>query len=161
MRLRQRAMRSAASEMVEDTWYSLALPLLEYLNDADPLTFPNVGVIADALHVDPWAVVTEIDRLAEAGYIRSGVHKTMTGGDPRPWFVDHPELAERGARAVGMWPADDPYDALMALVDRHIAEEPDEEERSKLRRFADALGEVGKSVGTAILVEWAKGTVRF
>jgi hypothetical protein len=147
--------------MAEDTWYQLALPVLEYLSHREPFTFPNVGEMADALGADPNAVVVEIDRLAEAGYIRGGVRKMATGGDPRPWMFHQPELAERGARAVGMWPAEDPYDALLALVERRISEEADEERRSKLRRLAGSLADLGKSVGTAIPIEWAKATIRF
>jgi hypothetical protein len=147
--------------MAEETWYSLALPVLEYLSTVEPLSLPNVGDIADALCADPMAVATEIDRLADAGFIRGRLHKTMSGGNPRPWFIEDPELAERGARVVGLWPAEDGYEALLALVERHIAEEADEDERSKLRRFAASLDDVGKSVAVAILIEWAKGAVRF
>ena len=147
--------------MVEDTWYALALPLLDYLSELPPHSLPNVGEIADLLGADPMAVAQEIDRLAAAGYIEGGLHKMLTGGDPRPWFIEHPGLAERGLRVVGMWPNEGPYDALVALVERRIADEPDEGQRSRLRHFVDARGDVGKSVGTALLVEWAKGTIRF
>jgi hypothetical protein len=147
--------------VADDTWYTLALPLLEYLSQLPPHSLPNVGDVADALTADPDAVVTEIDRLAEANYIRGGVEKMMTGGDPRPWFIAHAELAERGARAVGLWPAEDPYDALVALLEQRINEEPDEEHRLSLRKLGSALAGVGKTTGTALLIEWAKGTIRF
>jgi predicted ArsR family transcriptional regulator len=147
--------------VAEDTWYSLALPLLEYLNQLPPHSFPSIGQIADALGADPHAVASEIDRLSEAGYIRGSLQIRVAGGDPRPSFINHAELAERGARAVGLWPAEDPYDALVALLEQRINEEPDEEHRLSLRKLGSALAGVGKATGTALLIEWAKGTIRF
>lgn len=147
--------------MAEDRWYTVALPLLEYFSTLPPHSMPTIGQLAEVLDMDPMVLVDEIDRLAGAGYIRGGVHKMMTGGNPTPWFVDQTGLEERGARAVGMWPCEDPYDALLAIIEDAEAGEPDEDRRSRLRKFRDSLQDVGKSVATALLVEWAKGTIRF
>jgi len=143
--------------MAEDTWYSVSFPILEYVAALPPMTVVNVGTLADDLGFDPMVVVKEVDRLAAAGYLTTSVHKTMTGGDPRPWSVVSPDLGEAGLRAVGAWPSADPYDALVAVLQRSIAAESDPDERSRLQRFASAVADVGKGVVTGVLVELARG----
>jgi hypothetical protein len=85
----------------------------------------------------------------------------MTGGDVRPWHINNARLAPAGARVVGLWPSTDPYEALLALLERRVAEAPDEETRSKWRKVRDTIGGLGKDVGTnliaSLLVELGRG----
>jgi len=60
--------------------------------------------MADALGVDPMALDRELECPATAGYITGEIRKMMSGGDPRPWFLMNPEVAERGARTIGSGP---------------------------------------------------------
>lgn len=73
-----------------------------------------------------------------------------------------PMLTERGARAVGLWPSDDPYELLVALLDRQIAAEDSDDERTRLQRLRATVRDVGKGTVTALLVELIKAgaTVR-
>ena len=48
----------------------------------------------------------------------------------RPWFLENSHLGERGLREIGAWPSDDPYDALLELIERQIAAAPDEAAKS-------------------------------
>lgn len=63
---------------------------------------------------------------------------------------------ERGARTIGMWPTNDPYELLVQLLERHIGEEPNEERKGKLRRLRDDLGDIGKGTVSGVLVELMK-----
>lgn len=56
-------------------------------------------------------------------------------------------LTERGRRAVGVWPAEDPGDALLELLAARVAAASSPEERSRLERLFDAAKGLG---GTAL-----------
>ena len=84
-----------------------------------------------------------------------------TGGDARPWFLENSHLGEKGLRVVGAWPSDDPYDALLALLERKIEATDDPAEKSKLAALRGSVADVGKQVIAGLLVEMAKGTIRF
>ncbi len=75
----------------------------------------------------------------------------------------HARLAPAGARAVGLWPSSDPYEALLALLDRRVVEAPDEDTRSRLRRVRDTITGLGRDVGSNlianVLVELGRGGV--
>lgn len=76
----------------------------------------------------------------------------MTRGDARPRSYVGPFLHERGARAVGQWPSDDPYKALLAVLDRRIYDEKtDPETKGKLSRLRESFVDVGQGVGTGVL----------
>ena len=57
------------------------------------------------------------------------------------------------------WPSDDPYEALLALLDRQIAATEDPEKRTKLKALQSSVTEVGKQLIAGLLVEVAKGTI--
>ena len=65
-------------------------------------------------------------------------------------------LLERGKRAVGEWPNEDPYADLVALLEHRIAEEENPERRSRLQRFLDGLVDAGKDIATAVLSDVVK-----
>jgi hypothetical protein len=66
-----------------------------------------------------------------------------------------PSLRERGRRALGRWPGDEPLRDLIAVIERLIASsEP--EERTRLERLRAALLGLGEKVGTAVAIAWAK-----
>ena len=44
-------------------------------------------------------------------------------------------LREKGRRAVGQWPPDDAFDALIARLDARILSTADDDARSRLKRF--------------------------
>ena len=62
-----------------------------------------------------------------------------------------------GMRAVGAWPSDDPYDALVGLLERHIEGNADEVKRSKLRALQSSVAEVGKATVAGLLVGVGQG----
>lgn len=147
-----------------DTWYSRALPILEAVRDvegSEESFLFMIGDLADRTGLDPHHVVVEVERLIEGGYLSGKVGGPTSGGDFRPWHISNVRLAPTGARVVGLWPSDDPYEALLALLDRRLAEAPDEDTRSRLRKVRDGITGLGKDVGTnliaGVLVELARG----
>ncbi len=150
--------------MAEDRWRSIALPILEFIHEhANSHGFGvlNVGTIAEGTGIDPWEVAHELDRLHEAGYLSARLQMLASGGDPRPWFISGAGLGERGLRTVGAWPTDDPYEALVELLERRIGETTDQETKTKLMNLKGAMATVGKSTVAGLLVALATGGIHF
>jgi hypothetical protein len=148
--------------MVDDSWFSVAVPILEYVHEQGDLgTLIDVGHIAADTGIDPAEVAVELERLVDAHYINGPLQKTMSRGDPSVWFLVDASLAERGLREVGAWPSADPYEALLALLDRRIDAASDPVEKSKLATLKSSVADVGKQVIAGLVVEVAKGTIRF
>jgi len=61
---------SQGSQMAEDRWYRVALPILEYVHEhGGQLTLLGVGDIADGTDLEPEEVAEEIEQLSAAGYL--------------------------------------------------------------------------------------------
>jgi hypothetical protein len=138
----------------DDAWYSRALPILEAVRDiegSDESYVFQIGALADRTGLDPRHVVVEVERLIEGGYLSGKLAKMMTGGDVRPWHVNNARLAPAGARVVGLWPSNDPYEALLAVLERRVTEAPDEETQSRWRKVRDTIAGLGKDVGTNLI----------
>lgn len=148
--------------MVEDTWQNIALPILEYIhNNGGTLRILRVSDISEALGIDPLVVAEEIERLADAKYLTVNLKKLLTGGNPGPWFLSPATLAEKGLRVVGAWPAEGSYDLLLQLLDRKIDAESDKSARTRLEKLRHSVTEVGKTTIAGLIVEMAKGGIRF
>lgn len=148
--------------MVEDTRQSVALPPMEYIHEhGGMLTVLSVEQLSGGTGLEPLVVAEEIDHLAEAGYLAGDLHKTLTGPDPRPWFLERAALAERGLRVVGAWPSEDPYDALIEALDRRVAAASDEPTKGRLQALRPSVTEVAKATVAGLIVELAKGTIHF
>jgi hypothetical protein len=79
-------------------------------------------------------------------------------GDPPVMFFI--KLTEKGRQEVAGWPVAPGADFGAKLLDeleRRIANAGDEEERTRLQRFRDAVADVGKGVVTGILADMARG----
>lgn len=142
--------------MAEDRWYSRALPILEAVSRRE--LEPNISIheLAREADLEPLPVSVEVERLIESRHLVVKDLARPLSSDRATGRLLLPHLGERGARAVGAWPAEDPYDNLLAVLERRISEEPDEERKSKLRRFRDTVQEVGKSVASDVLAALIK-----
>lgn len=143
-----------ADRLNDESWYSRALPILEAVRDVestDESYLLQIGTLADRTGLDPRHVVVEVERLLDGSYLSGKLTKLMTGGDVRPWHVSNVRLAPLGARAVGLWPSNDPYEVLLALLERRLAEAPDEDTRSRLRKIRDTITGLGRDVGTNVI----------
>lgn len=147
--------------MAEDRWYSVAVPILQYMHEtAGPQTLIPIWQVTDATGIDVNEVSVELDRLIAAGYLVGPLTKLMAGGEPSNWFIAN-GLGERGLREVGAWPSNDPYEALVELLDHRIATTSDPAERSRLAAFKSCAAEVGKGTIVAILTQLATGGLHF
>ncbi len=151
---------------IEDRWLPVAIPILRPRVaelERDTSTVIELGTFAEryGLVADD-ALVTEIERLMSAGYIEGNMMPTF--GHVRDTAMASFRLLERSARTVGVWPPDDPYEALLRVIEIRIGEEIDEDARSKLRKVRDTVIDVNKDVGTSVmsglLVEVARALVR-
>jgi hypothetical protein len=138
-------------------WETRALPILRYIaaHEADD-TFITVGDLADATGIEAKLVTLEVERLLDGGYIPGALRKSLSGGDPRPWFLEESRLTERGARALDLWPQAEQF---LQVLEARAEGEPDPARRKALMGVLQAVREVGTSVIGEILATAAKKTI--
>jgi hypothetical protein len=139
--------------MVDDTWDNRAVPILEHVATLEATGAPfNLPHVAETLGCSRSEVQIEVDRLRSGGYLGGDlVQKGDGAGGIVVWDFRRPRLLEKGSRAVGQWPSDDPYDALLSLIEQRLDDETDPETRTKLERLRATLLDVGKGVAGGIL----------
>lgn len=142
------------SEETVDLWEERAAPILRYIaaheTDQD---FITIGEVAVSLGLDGHAVVVEVERLIDAGYIPGELRKMMTGGDPTTWFLTESRLTERGARAVSIWPR---AEHLIETLEARAEIEPDPVRKQALRDLVKTAKVVGAPVLAEVLATAAK-----
>ncbi|HEX2273696.1 MAG TPA: hypothetical protein VHG90_07480 [Acidimicrobiales bacterium] len=145
--------------MAEDRWYSRALPILEAVatvEGTDEAKILPMAALGHRIDETPDGVLVEVERLLESGYLAGELKRPFAGDD----YLQFARLGAAGARAVGAWPSTDPYEALLVLLERRVAEAPDEETRSKWRRVRDTIrslgGDVGSNLIAGVLIELGK-----
>lgn len=141
---------------MSDSWATVELPILRAVREAE-LAASDVGGAARRAVSDLPARVFEeaIYSLHEDGYLESAITSIGNGRV----MVHVRRLLPRGRRAIGQWPSGDLSDLWVDELYRRIEEEPDEEEKGRLRRLADVAGEVSKDVLTGVLTNVAtRGT---
>lgn len=111
----------------------------------------NNDDVAAATGLSRDAVDRGLLALAEANYVTG----TNAAAEELCYLLDI-GLLERGRRATGQWPSDDPAEELIAALRERIEQETDPVERSRLERLRDALGEVSKSVVAGLVTAAAK-----
>lgn len=141
----------------QQTWEVLEIPVLLAIRDAEE------GGTADDLDVGQLALATGIEKQKVAAAIRALYDAAFLTGNPYSmldgWFLIGMRLLEKGRRVIGQWPANDPYDALVALLETQISHEDDQEKRGKLVGFRDALIGVGQGVATDVLAAFVRQAV--
>jgi hypothetical protein len=140
-----------------DLWESRALPILRYIaaNETD-MNFINVGEIAQATDIEGHAVVIELERLIDAGYIPGTLQKMMTGGDPSSWFLSKSRLTERGARAVSVWPRAENF---VQTLEFRAAQEADPARKQALMTMLEVAKQIGIPALSEILAAAARRTM--
>jgi hypothetical protein len=145
--------------MAEDTWYRVALPVLEYVHEhSGSRGMLSLGEISEGTGIGLNEVDVEVARLCSADYLAGSIHRM--GGNAGN-YLNPNNLGERGLRVVGAWPGEDPYEALVALLDRNIELTSDDEEKSKLKSLRASVTDVGKQVVAGLMVEFVKGNIHF
>jgi DNA-binding IclR family transcriptional regulator len=146
--------------MAGDVWTRVALPVLEAVANAEGKDHRlSVVELAKRTDLDPAEVSVELDRLCESGYLAGTVKRSLTRDITEGYLVPV-RLTGAGAQIVGRWPSHDPYQALLEVLERRIAEAPNETDRTKWRKVRDTMTKLGSDVGTnfiaTLIVEAAK-----
>jgi hypothetical protein len=129
------------------TWESRELPILECIAwaEAQGRTIDLSTVIAEA-GIDRKSAETGAEALYDAGYLTGIKASSFDGYD-----LINIRLQERGRRAVGQWPSEDPFGSLIGYLESRIEVEEDPEAKTKLQRLLGAVLETGREVGTSVL----------
>ncbi len=132
--------------MVESTWNTRELPILEALATLEALNDSIERMNLDEL-VERSGVAVEAGRRAVCALYDDGF---ITGADAPSYggrdIIDI-TLTGKGRRAVGSWPSKgDAYDDIIAAIDARIDDEPDPEKKSRLRKGAEGIGGMGRDL---------------
>jgi hypothetical protein len=139
--------------MVTRTWEDREQRLLEAIGAAEE---EGREARADKLNSPTGLTQDQVERglqaLHDAGYIE-GIDVTAQGDI---FDLLNIRLLERGRRAVGQWPAEDQYAALLEVLEAQIAASQDPEQRTKLERLREAAIGLGQGMLATILNAWAR-----
>lgn len=148
--------------MAESTWENREVRLLEEVRaieaeqeepGAARRAVPRLKMLADRLDMPMETVSAGMRALATAD------PPYITGADASTWggfdILDF-RLTERGRRAVGQWPSDHAYDAMLQTLTRQIQDEPQPDKRQALEKIRDGVLVVGREVGTGVLTAWIR-----
>jgi len=142
------------TEPLPGVWVTRDYPVLRELArrfDAGHGPFED-HEIAEALQMD-----TEEVRRAGRALSRSGYVKTEEDGDG--WLTFY-ELSGGAYRVTGLHPnGEDAIKQLVSLLRQASEEVADEQEQSRLRRAAGALGDASGKVLTGIATAWLAGVI--
>jgi hypothetical protein len=138
--------------MAESTWISNEQPILEAIRQAELDHSDMARAAYEAVpHLDNEDITNTIVSLRDAGF--TGAQYVQTGGGLIQ-VVDVGPLTAKGRIAVGQWPPQELFDALLDLIDTRLASSLDDESRSKLEQLKAALVAVGTGAGGALLAQY-------
>lgn len=127
--------------------------LLEAIADAEDR---GVEARADELGEPTGLALGDVQRGVQALYDAEYIDGIVATTQQDIFDLLNIRLLERGRRAVGQWPAEDQYAALMQVLERQIATSEDPTERTKLERLRDAALGLGEGMVATILNAWAR-----
>jgi len=139
---------------VADEWLTDDLPVLHAVRDLEEESEPGIpftaAALAERVAFDQKRTIKLLTRLARADYIDGQSVDTMAG--ILDYYVDG--LTERGRRAVGQWPSNDPWAGLVELLSTQIEAEQDDERRTRLVKLRDGVLSAGRGVGIALFTKF-------
>jgi hypothetical protein len=145
------------SDPVTDLWEQRALPILRYIGAHETdMAFISIGEISNEAGIEGHAIVIEVERLIDAGYVPGTLQKMMTGGDPSSWFLTKSRLTERGARAVSLWPRAEQF---VETLEARAQAETDPVRKKALMGLLETAKQVGVPVLAELLAAAAKRTI--
>ena len=139
--------------MARSTWQARDLPILEAVAAAEEADAAiDSDGLATATGLSETAVARGLAALMGGEYISGD----DVGSQTTLFALLDVRLRERGRRAVGQWPSEDPFDGLVAVLEARLAEETNTERKGKLHALLDALRGVGRDVAVAVLTDLVK-----
>jgi hypothetical protein len=137
--------------VVQDTWNSRELPILEAMLEASEMGLDQAGAARDAVpDLADSLYVETIAALAEDDYIAAHIRRNANGDI----LIAYPErLLPKGRRAVGQWPSNDAAEQLDRLLERLEADAADPEQKRRFARVREALADLGKDLVARTIAE--------
>jgi hypothetical protein len=131
---------------VESTWASRDLPVLDAtVRLLETSYFPKVRDIAAAAGMDTETTARALEAL-DGTY----VDLSMSMGSPENWHVN--AVSADARREVGQWPTAESLAAqLIEAFSKAADQEPDPEQKSRLRSIAGWLGGAGSQIFINVL----------
>jgi hypothetical protein len=145
--------------MVQETWTTAAVPLLEQvLTGEEGGPRAATSALLQQSNVDRITQRT-LAALIEDGYLAgAGVHWAM--GREEPIIIaDILRLTPRGRRAVGQWPSSQAGDVLIHVLEAALLELPEGDTKSRMHGLLNAAREVGTEVLTGVVATVVKSTM--
>jgi hypothetical protein len=147
--------------MTAQTWTDREQRMLEAIRDGEEAGEElELNMLAERVKLDAddgernlRLVKLTLGRLMKAGYIDGDVQ----GASDDPMFMGYDfVLLERGLRQVAVWPSEDPYLALVDLLEAQLEAESEPERRSKLQALLTGLTTAGREVVVSLSTAWMR-----
>ncbi len=140
------------NERLGDVWESRDYPVLcEVARQIDTGAIaPEIFSIAEAVNMDTETVAASAEALRRAGYV------TLLMGAAGPWAFE--DITGATYTVTGLHPdADDALSRLVELLRQAADQTGDEEEKTRLKRAADALLGASGKVMTGVMTAYVTG----
>ncbi len=102
---------------------------------------------------DERLVKLTLRRLYEAKYVEASI---MSAWQSEMVTAREIKLLERGLRQVAVWPSEDPYAALVDLLEAQLEAETEPEKRSKLQALLAGVTTAGREVVVSLGTAWMR-----
>jgi hypothetical protein len=136
------------------TWQEREQRMLEVIRDAEEAgeQIP-LWTLAERLGLEERLAELTLGRLQQARYVRVFIRADWPTG------IYDAKLTERGLRQVGVWPSEDPYAALVDMLQEQLEAETDPGKRSRLRALLVGVTTAGREVVTELAAAWMRQRV--
>jgi DNA-binding transcriptional ArsR family regulator len=139
---------------VTETWTDREQWMLEAIRDGEEAGEEvTLALLMDSLDLDERLVKLTLRRLYEAGYVKASI---MTAWQSEMVTAREIKLLERGLRQVAVWPSEDPYAALVDLLEAQLEAETEPEKRSKLQALLAGVTTAGREVVVSLGMAWMR-----
>jgi hypothetical protein len=133
------------------TWQDREQRMLEAIRDAEEAGEQiQLWTLAERLDLEDRVAELTIRRLQQARYVRVFIRTSWPAG------IYDAKLTERGLRQVGVWPSEDPYTALVAMLEAQLASETEPEKRSKLQALLGGVTTAGRDIVANVGAAWLR-----
>jgi hypothetical protein len=135
-----------------DTWTERDLPVLRAaaarldLRPGHPVTPRDLSDDTDISTDDCIRAAFALDGL----YLSCSTHITRDGELVQLRII---HVSDRGRRATGLWPAEDTFPALLAVLAEMEARSAEPVRESRRRRVIGTIGDVGFEISKQVLIE--------
>ncbi len=144
------------NEQTTRTWDIFEMAVLNEIGRAEQAgTEPEIEAALDRAGCPEHRMPTIVKRLKGEGFIEVHVVEAMGG----VFQFLSARLTGQGARVVGFWPSNDPFEDLIRRLDQLIADADGDVEKTKLQKLRDAAYSLGGDAVRAVLGEIIRATI--